>query len=294
MATARGIGLTIKVPVSINTGGLRFLDEGWNYMRLFDRVDSTSVDRREFHLAVFSLSVIAVLVAGMAFLMYPTIESHPIMFSTRTLKISFFGFCALSLLLLGYLIDRQIVVRRLRREISRAEARYTELHRQVGKDLLEALAGMNHFQDRLTMEFRRAVNLRDTLSVVVIRLTPNPNVVNPAEITAALGDAVKAIGRKLRREDSLYNFSEGVFGVMLPGVSVQNARMVAARLTESLNDVSGAIDRFAHEVKIFNYPQHAATASELESAVRSLLPTELVSEPSITEAFEMHQTRRSR
>jgi GGDEF domain-containing protein len=263
-------------------------------MRLFDRVDLTSVDRREFHLAVFSLSIIAVLVGGIAILMYPTIETHPVVFSARTLKISFVGFCALSLLLLGYLIDRQVVVRRLRREIRQAEARYTELHRQVGKDLLEALAGMNHFQDRLTMEFRRAVNLRDTLSVVVIRLTPSLNLASSGEITAALGDAIKAIGRKLRREDSLYHFSEGVFGVMLPGVSVQNARIVTARLTESLNDVSGALDRFSHDVKIFNYPQHAATASELESAVRALLPTELVSEPSITEAFETHQTRRSR
>jgi GGDEF domain-containing protein len=263
-------------------------------MRLFDRVDSASVDRREFHLAVFSLSVIGVLVAGIATLMYPTIESHPVIFSARTLKVSFFGFCALSLLLLGYLVERQIVVRRLRSDIRRAEARYTELHRQVGKDLLEALAGMNHFQDRLTMEFRRAVNLRDTLSVVVILLTPNSNLVSPAEITAALGDAVKALTRKLRREDSLYNFSEGVFGIMLPGVSVQNARIVAARLTESLNDVSGAIDRFTHEVKIFNYPQHAATASELENSVRALLPAELVSEPSIAESFETHQIRRAR
>jgi GGDEF domain-containing protein len=255
-------------------------------MRVFDRVDSGSVEKREFHLAVFSLSIIAVLVIGLAILMYPTVENHPIIFSERTLKVSFFGFCGLSVLLLGYLIDRQLTVRRLRHEISRAEARYTELHRQVGKDLLETLSGMNPFQDRLTMEFRRAVNTRDTLSVLVIRLTPNANVVAPPEVTAALGDAVKAITRKLRREDSLYHFAYTVFGVMLPGVSVQNARIVAARLTEGLQDVSGTVDRFAHEVKIFNYPQHAATASELENAVRSLLPAELVSEPSVADAFD--------
>jgi hypothetical protein len=74
---------------------------------------------------------------------------------------------------------------------------------------------------------------------------------------------------------------------------VQNARIAAARLTDSLNDVSGAVDRFTHEVKIFNYPQHAATASELESAVRSLLPVEMVSELSISEVYET-QSRRSR
>ena len=255
-------------------------------MRLSDRVESHSVEKREFHLAVFTLSVIAVLIAGLAVLMYPTVESHPLVFSVRTLRISFFGFCGLSALLLGYLIERQIMVRKLRREISRAEQRYRDLHRQVGKDLLDTLAKMSHFQDRLIMEFRRAVNTRDTLSVMVIRLTPNPNLISQAEVTAALGDAAKAILRKLRREDSLYHFGEGAFGIILPGVSVQNARMVAARITESLQDVSGALDRFTHDVKIFNYPQHAATASELEQAVRALLPSEMISEPSLADAFE--------
>jgi GGDEF domain-containing protein len=256
-------------------------------MRLFDRVDSSTVEKREFHLAVFSLSVNAVLIAGLAVLMYPAVESHPIVFSAGTLQISFFGFCGLSVLLLGYLIDRQITVRRLRLEIRQAEERYRQLHRQAGKDLLETLAGMNHFQDRLSMEFRRAVNMQYTLSVMVVRLKPNTNTMNPSEVTAAMGDAVKAIIRKLRREDSLYRFSEGVFGIMLPGISVSDAGIVAARMTEGLQDVSGAIDRFTHDMKIFNYPQNAATASELENAVRSLLPAEMVTEPSLAEAFEM-------
>lgn len=259
-------------------------------MRLFDQVDPKSVEKRDFQLAVFSLSIIAVMIAGLAVLMYPTVDSHPIIFSARTLKIFFFGFCGLSVLLLGYLIDRQITVRKLRREIRQAEERYRELHRQVGKDLLDTLSGMSHFQDRLTMEFRRAVNARDTLSIMVIRLKINPNITNPAEATAAKGDAVKAILRKLRREDSLYNFAEGAFGVMLPGVNVQNARIVSGRITEGLQDVSGAIDRFSHDIKIFNYPQHAATASELEKAVRALLPAEMVSEPSIAESFEASKT----
>ena len=255
-------------------------------MRVFDRVDSASIEKREFHLAIFSLAIISVLVAGIAALMYPSIESHPAVFSPATLKASFFGFCGLSVLLIGYLIDRQITVRRLRREIRQAEVRYAELHGQAGKDLLRTLAGMNHFQDRLMMEFRRAVSTRDTLSVMVIRLTSGANVKTPGEVTAALGDAVKAITRKLRREDSLYHFAEGAFGIMLPGVSVRNARIMMARLAEGLSDVAGAVDRFTHDVKIFNYPQHAATAHELENAVRSLLPAALVSEPFVADTLE--------
>ena len=261
-------------------------------MQLFDRVDSATVERRELQLTIFSLSIIVVLVVGMAVLMYPAMSNRPIVFSERTSKIFFVGFCGLSLLLLGYLVERQIVVRRLRREIAQAQIRYSELHRQAGKDLLDTLAGLNHFQDRLVMEYKRAVNCRDTLSVMVVRLMPAPNLTNPAEITAALGDAVKTLSRKLRREDSLYHFSTGIFGVMLPGVNVQTARVVASRLAEGLSDAAGAVTRFTHDVKIFNYPQHAATASELESAVRSLLPAEMISEPSLVESFESTEFRR--
>lgn len=254
-------------------------------MRSSHRMDPNSVNKREFQLAVFSLSVVAVLIAGLAVLMYPTVESHPLIFSGRTLRVFFFGFCGLSVLLMGYLIERQITVLRLRREITRAEEKYRELHRQVGKDLLDTLAGMGHFQDRLSMEFRRAVNSRDALSIMVIRLRPDPRVTSLAEVTAVLGDSAKAILRKLRREDSLYHFAEGAFGVILPEVNVQTARLVAARITEGLQDVAGAAERFSHEIKVFNYPQHAATASELVKEVRSLVP-EMVAEPTIADAFE--------
>jgi GGDEF domain-containing protein len=261
-------------------------------MRFFDRVDSATVERRELQLTIFSLSIIVVLVVGVAILMYPAMSNHPVMFSERTSKIFFAGFCTLSLLLLGYLVERQIVVRRLRGEIAQAQVRYSELHRQAGKDLLDTLAGLNHFQDRLVMEFKRAVNCRDTLSVMVVRLTPMASLTDPAEIIATLGDAVKTLSRKLRREDSLYHFSSGIFGVILPGVNVHNARIVANRLAEGLSDAAGAVTRFTHDVKIFNYPQHAATASELESAVRSLLPEDVVSEPSLAEAFGSAESRR--
>lgn len=263
--------------------------DGKTQMRLFARVDSKSVEEREFQLAIFSLSVTAVLVAGLAIVMYPSLESYPIILSARALRVSFLGFCGLSALLLGYLIDRQITVRRLRREIRQTEQRYRDLHRQVGQDLLGALSGMKDFQDRLMMEFRRAANARDTLSVMVIRLNPNPNVLDPAEITGALGDVAKAIIRKLRREDSLYLFSEGAFGTILPGVNAENVRIVGTRVTEGVLDASGAVNRFTHDMKIINYPQHAATASELDNAVRSLLP-EMVSETSFAAVFEASKT----
>ena len=73
---------------------------------------------------------------------------------------------------------------------------------------------------------------------------------------------------------------------MLPGVSMQDARVSASRFAEGLSDVAGATVRFTQDVKIFNYPQHAATAHELEKAVRALLPDDLVTEPSLADAYE--------
>jgi GGDEF domain-containing protein len=246
---------------------------------LFDHVDPASVEKREFHLAIFSLSMMGILLCSIAVLMYPLI-SRPGIPAARESNVLFFGFCTLSILLLAYLVDRQSLIRRLRREILQKEMRYVEWRSQLGRDLLATLPGMNIFQERLAAEFGSAVRLRDTLSVMLIRLTPNLEIANPAETTAALGDAVKAISHRLRREDSLYRFAETAFGTIQPGVNAQDAQVVAKRLAESLQDAAGAPDRFTHDIKILNYPQHAATAAEVEFAIRSVLPDSLPMTPS--------------
>jgi GGDEF domain-containing protein len=248
-------------------------------MRLFDHVDYATVEKREFQLTILSLVSIVILGAGLAILMYPNVTTHPVFFSTATTRILFFGFCGLCLLLFGYLLDRQIVVRKLRREIMQAQAQYSELHGQAGRDLLETLAGMNHFQDQLMMEFKRAAASSDGLSVLVVRLTPAPSLTSPLDINGALGDAAKTMSRKLKKEDSLYHFSAGAFGILLPGVKVPDARLLAARLSDGLNDAAGAVNRFTSDIKLFNYPQNAATARELETAVLSLLPEDASAVP---------------
>jgi hypothetical protein len=254
-------------------------------MRVFDQVDPQRVERRELQLTILSLTVNAILAAGAALLMYPTISAHPVIFGELTSRVFFFGFCILSVLLVGYLFDRQIVVRRLRNEIARQHLRYTQLRLQAGRDLLTTQAGLNHFQDRLVMEFKRAVQTEVALSVLVIRLTPSNSVEDPDEITVAYGDAAKAMARKLRREDSLFYFSLGAFGILLPGTKVLDAREFSARIAEGLSDAAGAVGRFTSEIKTFNYPEHVETAHELELAVRSMLPRNIVSEPSIADPF---------
>ena len=250
-----------------------------------DRVQSKTVEREEFHLTIFSTAIIAIFAAATAIFMYPAILNRSAAIGARTSRVFFVGFCVLCALLLGYIIERQIVVRRLRAEIIEGQARYSELQKQAGHDMLATLSGLNHFQDRLVMEYKRALNCGDSLSVMVVLLSPAAELPDAGGATAAVCDAVKAITRKLRREDSMYHFSGGVFGIMMPGVRAKEANAAAARLAEGLADAAGAVPRFASEIKIFNYPQTAATAHELEQAVRSLLPKELVSEPSIADSF---------
>ena len=254
-------------------------------MQLSGKVESAHVDRTEFHLTVLSLAVIALFSAAIAVLMFPAITSHPVVFSARTSKVFFVGFCVLCALLVGYLVERQMMIRRLRGELAGAHARYSELQRQAERDLLATLSGLNHFQDRLVMEYKRALNGGDSLSVMVIQVSPTADLPDIREVNGALCDAAKAITRKLRREDSLYHFSGGIFGTIMPGMNAKEAQVTSVRLTDGLADAAGAIGRFSADIKVFNYPQTAATAHELEQAVRALLPKELISEPTIADSF---------
>ncbi|HTS10694.1 MAG TPA: hypothetical protein VMH00_01120 [Candidatus Limnocylindrales bacterium] len=245
-----------------------------------------NLDRRELQLFVLAIVSMLVSAAGFAVLAYPVIFSGTAVLVGSTAKVCFFGFCCLYVLLVGYLWERYRTSCRLRRQIETQHKRYAELRQQAGREFLSALPAFNQFQDRLVMECRRATRVSDSFSVFVISLAPAVSVVDEAEITAAYGDAAKAVSRKLRREDSLYRFSADVLGVVLPRMDSKEAHAFAARLQEGLHDAAGAANRFSSAVKIFSYPQEAATARELELAVRSLLPLDLISEPTIDTALE--------
>ena len=68
------------------------------------------------------------------------------------------------------------------------------------------------------MEYRRASGLGASFCVLVIKVTPAISNSDVAEFTLALGDAVKSISHRLRREDSLYRFCADAFGIILPGL----------------------------------------------------------------------------
>ena len=227
-------------------------------MDLFDKVDPKTLDRRHWQLSMLSLGMILVLGAGMALLMYPAVFGGP---TTRTL---FFGFCALCVLMIAYLVDRQYVVYRLRKNVVEQQAQIARLRQEASANLLGTMPGFSRFQDRLTMGFRRAAQIGEPLSLVLVRLKPSPAVDSPGDISIALMDAAKVLLRKLRTDDSLYLLSSSVFAIVLPSTCRADLNQVASRVTEGLIDASDAGSSFSFDIQVVIFFFKQKTAYEME------------------------------
>jgi len=241
-------------------------------MRFFAGMPSGSLERREMQLILFACSVIIVLAGGLALFMYPLVFSQTSSTSNRMMSIAFFGFCALSILLALYLLDRQITIGRLRQEIGEERRKSSEALKQASAELLETLPNFNSFQDQLAMEYRREAAVKQNLSVLVISVRVHETSSEPNLSMAFLGDAAKAISRKLRGQDSVYLMAYGYFGVILPGLDSLAAQRISARLAEGLTDAAGVNNRFSFKVNSVSYPEQASSAHDLELAVTDLLP----------------------
>ncbi len=192
----------------------------------------------------------------------------------------------LSILLVAYLLDRNIAVRQLRKQLMDEQIRNLSLRHQASVDLLKTLPEFSHFQDRLPMEVRRAMSTGQTLSLLLVRLQAARGLSDPSEVWTAFGDAAKSMIRRMRREDSIYRFATEVFGIILPGANADSAYRVADRIAEGLGDASGASDRFSYETHIINYPEHTATAWGMEQAVRMFFVQHQMSPPGVAEVTE--------
>ena len=233
-------------------------------MDFFDKVDPQTLDRRHWQLSMLSLGMIIVLGAGIALLMYPAVfgsNAAPAGPTTRTL---FYGFCALCVLVVAYLLNRQYLVRQLRKNLVEQKTEMVNLRQEASADLLGTVPGFSHFQDQLTMGFRRAAQAREPLSLVLVRLKPSHLFNSPPEVSVALGDAARVLLRKLRADDSLYHLSSDAFAMVLPNTCGADMNQVASRVVEGLTDASGASDRFTFDMQVVNYPEQASTAYEME------------------------------
>jgi GGDEF domain-containing protein len=247
-------------------------------MKFFDQIDPGSLDRRIWQLWVLALTIILVLATGLAIMMYAVLFSRPGGLPERLFVTLFTGYCVLIPLLVGYLFDRQLVIKQLHRKIAEEQSHVRSLEREVKTNALETLPGVAHFQDRLSMEYRRAFRSEQPVSLVVVGVRPSLGQNGSGDMVAASGEAAKALTRKLRGEDSIYHFGKGVFAILLPRVPTTVANQVVDRLEEGMHDAAGPECRFVFETRITNFPDHALSAREMEKAVADFL-TERGGEP---------------
>lgn len=240
-------------------------------MEVFDRVSLQTLERRDRQLAMLALVMVVVLGAGMALLLYPTVFGRAAVVPVAPSRTLFFGFCAMWVLTVLYLVNRMFVVRHLRTSLLEEREQLAQVLQRSSAELLGTLLGFSHFQDRLTMDFRRSAQINEPLSLVLVQVKPSKMFAQGPQAQVALGDAAKVLSRKLRAEDSLYRLSTEVFGIVLPGTDSQTARQAATRLSEGLADASGAIDRFTTDIQIVNYPEEVSSASEMERRAASMI-----------------------
>jgi GGDEF domain-containing protein len=251
-------------------------------MGTLNRTELDSLERRELHLTILAAAFVLVQAAGLAVFMYPLVFLHPVG-NRWTLRAAFFGFCVLTLLFVGYLLDRQRTVRKLKQQILAELERNVTLQHQASVDLLQTMPDQNHFWDRLTMEFRRAMSMQKTLSLLLVKAKPANASAKVDRLTVAIekddesseawSDAAKAMSRKLRPTDSIYRLSTDLFALVLPETDVLNAKRIAVRLQEELQGVR-AKHNLAFDITAHNYPEHVKSSHELEDIVKSLLPAQ--------------------
>lgn len=236
-----------------------------------ERAELDTLERRERHLTILASVFVLVLAGGVALLMYPLVFDHPDEANKWTLRIAFVGFCVLSLLFVGYLLDRQRTVRRLKQRLLEEYDRNLQLRDQANVDLLHTIPDLNHLQDRLTMEFRRAHSMEQSLSLIVVRVTLARSEPDSNEGRTALGEAARAISKKLRPADSIYLFGSTLFGLVLPETDAATARGLSLRIEEVLRAV-GTTNGFSSEILTYNYPADVTSEHELEEVISSALP----------------------
>src|SRR5208337_5032517 len=158
-------------------------------MDVFDKVSQHSLDRRDRQLSILALVMVVILGGGMALLMYPTVFGKSAVIPVAPSKTLFFGFCVLCILMVVYLVNRMFVVKNLRSSLVEEREQLAQALQQSSAELLGTLMGFSHFQDRLTMDFRRAAQTDEPLSLLLIRINASKPFAQGPQGQVALGDA---------------------------------------------------------------------------------------------------------
>src|SRR5438094_9093350 len=129
---------------------------------ILNREQLDKLERRELQLTILSVVFVLILAGGLAAFMYPLVFVHPDG-NKWTLRVAFFGFCALVALFIGYFLERQRTVRRLKQHLLAEVARNVALKHQDNIDLLGSMPDAHQSWDRLTTAFRGSKTMHNAL-----------------------------------------------------------------------------------------------------------------------------------
>jgi GGDEF domain-containing protein len=240
-------------------------------MSTLNRKELEQIGRRQVQLTALAVVFVMVQAAGLALLMYPLVFQRPDDPNKLTMRVAYFGFCVLTLLFVGYLLDRQRLFRKLKEGFLEELERNIQIRQQASVDILQSMPGQDHFWDRFAMEHRRAMSVNKTLSLLLVQSKHGAGARTDEQKNAAAGDAAKAISHKLRPTDSIYNLAPDLFAVVLPETDTTDANRIALRLQEELQAVT-AKHSLKCDINVYNYPEHVESAHEIEEIVRGMLP----------------------
>lgn len=240
-------------------------------MARLNQKELKNLEKREWQLSILAAVFLLVQASGMALLMYPLVFLQFEEANKLTMRIAFAGFCVLTLLFVTYLLDRQRTVRKLKQRLVEEMERNVELHNQANADLLRGLADLDRFHDQLAMDFRRAMSAQQPLTMIAVKVNVSASLTGEKEIADALGEAAKGISRKVRASDAIYSLAHGVFGLLLPEMSIADAKRIEVKIDQELRAI-GMPYRFGFEIMTCTYPAQVESAREMEDVVASLLP----------------------
>jgi GGDEF domain-containing protein len=237
-------------------------------MRVFDRIDPQDLERREWQLWILVLATLAVFACAIVLLMYPAVFLDPLVVSGSELRKAFFGFCLLSILLLAYLANRQVVLVRTRSSVIKNQEARLQAHKDVAAQFLGSLPDLPLFQARLRAEFKRAVVGEQPFSLVLVSVTAAAH--SLAADNEVIAIIVGALKRKLRGDDLIYLLAPRVFCILLPGVKGDDASRLCDRMIKALTEAR-ASSGLSFDTKMLNYPEQTNSLQGFEEGVRIFL-----------------------
>jgi GGDEF domain-containing protein len=216
-----------------------------------------AIDRQEWQL--WLLAVVLVLLLGVSLLsfMFPS----AFWFSDERMagapQRAFLGFIVLLGLVLMYMVQRQVEVRRLRRRLREALMSAAETEKRALAAAFDSIPGVQQFQDSLSMEFRRASVAGDPMAVVFFDVS-SPGV-------EEMGRVAQVFRLMMRRGEGLFRLADNAIAVILPGARTADARSFAGQAEQN---VRGQLAGERITATVTCYPEGSTSLAELQAPMR--------------------------